>query len=88
MLSKFKKCDVLFLLFYYIWIWLIIKKIYLYSSFGKDCVDQAIRDLIPYLPSIKGSLPALAKLRKIPILKLVYDDHRDKINYIEGKFIW
>lgn len=61
-----------------------IAKIFLYSSFGKEAVEEAIKDLIPYLPSIKNSLPVLTELRRVPNLRLVYDEQRDKINHIES----
>lgn len=57
--------------------------VFIYSSFGENIVEESIKELIPYIPSIKASLPALAQLRRVPEIRLVYDKQRDKINHIE-----
>ena len=58
-------------------------KVYMFSSFGREVVDEVIEALIPYVPSIRSSLPAVAELRRIPNLRLVHDINREKINKIE-----
>ncbi len=58
-------------------------KIFIYSSFGKETVESFIESLIPYIPSIRGSISALINLRMTPKLRFIYDSQYEKIVYME-----
>ena len=58
-------------------------KIFFYSFFGKSAVTNAIYKLTPFVPSIKNSLQSVVKLRKIPDIKMMYDDKKEKSEHVE-----
>jgi ribosome-binding factor A len=58
-------------------------KIFMYSFFGKSAVTNAIYKLVPFIPSIKNSLQSVVKIRKIPDIKIMYDDKKEKAERIE-----
>lgn len=53
--------------------------IYVYSSFGRDVTEEAIKELIDYVRSIRGSLASLLQFRYMPKLRFTYDGQEEKI---------
>ena len=54
-------------------------KVFVYSAFGKECAEEAIKAIIPYVPSMRGGLSQMMSLRYTPRIYFCYDENYNKV---------
>lgn len=59
--------------------------IYFYSSFGREVVEEVIKQLVPKIAHIRYELAQLLQCRYMPKLVLKYDLHEEKVININKK---